>query len=87
MWRNHLINALKVAVLGLIAVAAWFVASWILGGDHGRPGFGREPFGWSTGFLALWAVLLLVGVGIATPLLWGRRKTSDSGDSFPQDLG
>ena len=87
MWRLHVINVIKVAVLGLIAMAAWFLTSWILGGDHGRPTFGPEPWGASTGFLALWALLLLVGIAIATPLLWGGSKTSDSGDSFPQDMG
>jgi len=87
MWRPYLIyvfNALKVMALGVVAVAAWYLAAWILDGDFGRPLASYEPRGLSTKFFSLFFFLLGIGIAIVTPLLWGwRRKTPDSGDSFP----
>jgi hypothetical protein len=88
MWRWYVSNALKVAVLGLIALGAWCLAVWIRGGDFGRllaPGY--EQYGFTTEFLGLFAILLFIGIAIVTPLLWRGRRTADSGDSFPQDMG
>jgi hypothetical protein len=88
MWRWYVINALKVAALGVVALEAWHLAVWIRGGDFGRlstPGY--EQYGFTTDFLGLFAILLLIGIAIVTPLLWGGRKSSSSGDSFPQDMG
>jgi hypothetical protein len=86
MWRPYLIyvfNALKVLTLGVVAVAAWYLTAWILGGDFGRPFGSYEPRGLSTAFLGLFVLLLGIGIAIVTPFLWGwRRKTPDSGDSF-----
>src|SRR5438876_1707577 len=86
MWRPYLIyviDALKVATLGLIAVGAWYLAAWILDGDFGTPSGTYEPRGLSTGFLALFFVLLAVGVAIMTPLLWGwKRKPGESSDYY-----
>jgi len=89
MWRLYFANALKIAVLGLVAVGAWYLAVWIRGGDFGRlQTSGYEQYGFTTEFLGLFAFFLLVGVGIVTPILWGRRpKTSNSETSFPQDMG
>jgi hypothetical protein len=86
MWRAYLIyviDALKVATLGAIAFGAWFLAAWILNGDFGIPFWTYEPRGLSTGFLALFFGLLVIGVAVATPLLWGwRRKPGDSTDYY-----
>ncbi len=86
MWRAYLIyviDALKVATLGLIAFAAWFLASWILHGDFGVPFGNYEPRGLSTSFLGLFGILLGVGIAIATPLLWGwKRKPGESSDYY-----
>ena len=86
MWRPYLIyviDALKVAALGLIAFAAWFLAGWILNGDFGVPFGNYEPRGLSTGFLALFGILTGIGITIATPFLWGwKRKAGDSENPF-----
>ncbi len=84
MWRPYLIyviDALKIGTLGLVAIAAWILAAWLLNGDFGIPFGSYEPRGLSTAFLGLFFVLLAVGIGIATPLLWGwKRKPGHSSD-------
>jgi hypothetical protein len=70
----YVVDALKVVTLGVIAFVAWFLAAWILNGDVGIPFSFREPRGLTTKFLALFSVLLLIGVAIATPLLWGGKR-------------
>jgi hypothetical protein len=85
MWRWYASNALKVAVLGLVAMGAWYLAAWIRGGDFGN--LLAAQYGFTTEFLGLFAILLLIGIAIVTPLLWRGRRTSGSGDSFPQDMG
>ena len=78
MWRVYLmyvVDGLKVLALGVVAVIAWLLASWVLGGRFGVPA-GSEPWGWSTDFSLLFAVFLFIGIALVTPLLWGRnRKT------------
>jgi hypothetical protein len=86
MWRPYLIyvfNALKVLTLGLVAVLAWYLATWIRGGDFGVPFGFYEPRGITTDFLGLFSVLLAIGIAIVTPLLWGwRRKNGESDDYY-----
>jgi hypothetical protein len=86
MWRPYLIyvvDALKVVTLGVIALIAWCVSAWILNGDFGIPFGSYEPRGLSTPFLGLFFLLLIIGVGIATPLLWGwKRKPGDATDYY-----
>ena len=86
MWRPYLIYAidgLKIAVLGLIALGAWYLAEWLLGGDFGTPFWTSEPRGLTTRFLTVFFVLLAVGIGIATPIMWGwKRKAGQSSDDY-----
>lgn len=91
-WRPYLIyvfNALKVAALGAVAVAAWFLALWVRGGDYGHALLGwYEPRGLSTEFLSLFFLFLSIGVLIVTPLLWGwRRKGTTTGNDGWPDIG
>lgn len=87
MRRYYLVNALKFAVLALVPFAAWYLAWWLLGGNYGKPQPGPEPFGWGSEFLLLFMLILLVGIVIATRVLWGGHKTPDSERSMPQDWG
>ena len=89
MWRLYLIyvvNTLKVLVLGAVAVGAWFLAVWVRGGDFGSQLF-EAQHGLSTGFIALFLVFLMIGIGIVTPLLWGGRKKGDAPSGFPDNPG
>ena len=78
MWRPYLIylyNTLKVATLGLVAIVAWYLAIWATDGDFGIAAGAYEYRGsLQTKFLGLFFLFLLIGVGIATPLLWGGEK-------------
>ena len=89
MWRLYLIpviNGLKVAALGMVAVGAWFLAVWVTGGDFGPHLFGSyEPRGLSTEFFGLFFVFLALGVAVVTPLLWGWWKKGDRPSSFPDN--
>ena len=88
MWRWYASNAFKIAVLGIVALAAWHLAVWIRGGDFGHLlSLGIEAYGFTTEFLGLFGILFLIGIAIVTPFLWRGRRRSDSGDSFPQDWG
>ena len=81
MWRPYLIyvyNGLKVATLGLIAISAWYLAVWVTEGDFGFPFGAYEPHGLSTKFLGLFFIFLLIGIGVATPLLWGGERKESS---------
>ena len=89
MWRPYLIyvvNALKLTALGAVAVAAWYLALWVRGGDYGHGLYVvDEVGGLSTEFLSLFLLFLFIGTLIATPLLWGwrRRGTTTTSEGWP----